>query len=139
MARTITKEAVMKRFRVWRGVLLSSLVCVLLLALVSPGLAQTTELTRWAIPSPGSLPYGIGLGQDKKVYFAQFGASKIGQLDPVTDEIRERSVGDAPFGLYVSPDGSLFYTMPQAIVSQIQRGPPLATDVLPLGPLTWSP
>ncbi len=90
---------------------------VLLLSLVlasgAAGLGQMVELTRWAIPTANSLPYGIGIGPDGKVYFAEYNGNKIGQLDPVANEIRERSVTGGPFGLIVSPSGSLFYTLSQ--------------------------
>ncbi|QAA76078.1 MAG: hypothetical protein BIP78_0312 [Candidatus Bipolaricaulis sibiricus] len=94
----------------WRIVLLFTVVG----ALTAAGLGQTVELTRWAIPTPNSLPYGIGIGPDGKVYFTEFNGNKIGQLDPAANEIRERSVSGGPFGLVVSPSGSLFYTLSQA-------------------------
>ncbi len=75
--------------------------------------AVSAQLTRWAIPTANARPQGMGIAPDGKVYFAEFGAGKIAQLDPSTNEIRERSVSGAPYGLYVSPGGSLFYTLPQ--------------------------
>ncbi len=86
------------------------------LLLLTFGVAQgqTVDLTRWSIPTANALPYGIGLAPDGKVYFAEFNGNKIGQLDPSTDEIRERSVTGGPFGLVVGPTGSLFYTLAQA-------------------------
>lgn len=91
-----------------------ALLLALLGVLGAAGLGQTVELTRWAIPTPNSLPYGIGIGPDGRVYFAEFNGNRIGQLDPAANEIRERSVTGGPFGLVVSPSGSLFYTLSSA-------------------------
>ena len=104
----------MQRFFVRSAGLRFVLLLALLATLTAAGLGQTVELTRWAIPTPNSLPYGIGIGPDGKVYFAEFNGNKIGQLDPLANEIRERSVSGGPYGLVVSPTGSLFYTLSSA-------------------------
>ncbi len=78
-----------------------------------PGVG-VVELTRWAIPSANASPQGIDIASDGKVYFAAFNANKIGQLDPAANQIRERTVSHGPYGLHVSPSGSLFYTLPAA-------------------------
>ncbi len=102
-----------------RSVVRSAFRCVglplaLLLMMFPVVQGQTVDLTRWSIPTDNALPYGIGLGPDGKVYFAQFNGNKIGQLDPFANEIRERSVTGGPFGLVVGPTGSLYYTLAQA-------------------------
>ena len=72
----------------------------LFLGLTSWAAAQTMELTIWRIPTANSLPYGIALAPDGKVYFTEFFANKLGQLDPGANEIRERAVGAGPGGLF---------------------------------------
>lgn len=77
----------------------------------SLGTSQTLELTRWEIPTPNALPFGIALGADGKVYFTEFSGNKLGQLDPGTNEIRERTTGTGPCGLVVSEEGGLFMAL----------------------------
>ncbi len=86
-------------------------LAVLLAGLVLGAKAQNLELTLWRIPTPNSLPYGIGLAADGKVYFTEFSGNKLGQLDPETNEIRERPVGPGPSGLFVSEEGGIFLAL----------------------------
>ena len=86
-----------------------TLVVVALIATV--GMAQTAEVTTWQLPSPNSLPRGIGVTPNGKVFFAEFNVDKIGLLDPITNEIRERDVGDGPSGLVVADNESVYYTL----------------------------
>ncbi|HCP31940.1 TPA: hypothetical protein DIT45_01615, partial [Candidatus Acetothermia bacterium] len=86
-----------------------TLVVVALIATV--GMAQTVEVTTWQLPSPNSLPRGIGVTPNGKVFFAEFNVDKIGLLDPITNEIRERDVGDGPSGLVVADNESVYYTL----------------------------
>ena len=72
--------------------------------------AQRAEVTAWAIPSVDCLPEGIGITPSGKVFFAEFACDKIGLLDPATNEIRERDVGDGPSGLVVSGEDSVYFT-----------------------------
>ncbi len=91
------------------SVLLLWITGLLALALVAGG--QVAELTRWPLPSGNALPYGIGGGTDGLVYFAEFSLDRIGQLDPVSNEVRERNVGDGPFGLVMGDGSSLHFTL----------------------------
>jgi DNA-binding beta-propeller fold protein YncE len=86
---------------------------VLFLGLTPWAAAQTMELTIWRIPTANSLPYGIALAPDGKVYFTEFSANKLGQLDPGTNEIRERAVGADPGGLFLDEKGGLFLALAQ--------------------------
>jgi len=86
---------------------------VLFLGLTPWAAAQTMELTLWRIPTANSLPYGIALAPDGKVYFTEFSANKLGQLDPGTNEIRERAVGAGPGGLFLDEKGGLFLALAQ--------------------------
>jgi len=76
-----------------------------------PPAAGTVQLTRWSIPTTNAHPQGIGVAADGKVYFTEFNTNKIGELDPAANQIRERSVDGGPYGLYVSPGGTLHYTL----------------------------
>lgn len=89
--------------------LLIGLVGVLLWALAGAG--QVVELTRWALPGANALPFDITIASDGKVYFTEFSLNKVGQLDPATNEIRERNVGQGPAGLVLGDTGSLYFTL----------------------------
>ncbi|MGC9530324.1 MAG: virginiamycin B lyase family protein [Candidatus Bipolaricaulaceae bacterium] len=75
------------------------------------GVGQVAELTSWALPAPNALPFGIATAPDGKVYFTEFNLNRIGQLDPTTNEIRERAVGGGPAGLVVGEGGSLYFNL----------------------------
>jgi len=89
--------------------ILIALVGALVAPLTGPG--QAARLTRWPLPSANALPYGIAVAPDGKVYFTEFNLDRIGQLDPVANEIRERNVGDGPFGLVLGDGGSVYFTL----------------------------
>lgn len=89
--------------------LLIGVMGVLLGAL--PGAGQVAQLTRWPLPTANALPYGIAIASDGKVYFTEFNLDRIGQLDPVANEIRERNVGNGPFGLVMGDAGSVYFTL----------------------------
>ncbi len=89
--------------------LLAGLVGVLLGTLAGTG--QVVELTRWPLPGANALPFDIAIAPDGKVYFTEFRLNKVGQLDPATNEIRERNVGQGPAGLVLGDTGSLYFTL----------------------------
>ncbi len=74
---------------------------------------QVMKLTRWDLPTTNALPYGIAIAPDGKVYFTEFTLNRIGQLDPVANEIRERQVGEGPAGLVLGDTGSVYFTLSQ--------------------------
>ncbi len=78
------------------------------------GDGSTAELTRWTIPTANARPSGIGVGPEGRIYFAEHGADRIGQLDPGTHQVRERTATGGPFGLYVTSGGTLYYTLATA-------------------------
>ncbi|MCS7240126.1 MAG: hypothetical protein NZ651_02630 [Candidatus Bipolaricaulota bacterium] len=89
-----------------------------ILGLSGAAWAQVLPLTIWEIPTHNSLPHAIAVGADGKVYFTEFSGNKVGQLDPRTNELRERPVGAGPSGLVLNDDGGLFITL--AIDNAIQ-------------------
>lgn len=91
--------------------LLIGLASIFAMTLLAAG--QVMQLTRWPLPTANALPYGIGVASDGKVYFTEFNLDRIGQLDPVANEIRERNVGQGPFGLLMGDAGSVYFTLSQ--------------------------
>jgi streptogramin lyase len=89
-------------------------ISVILDGAASTATGVTAQITRWMIPSSNALPYGIDIAPDGLIYFAEYSANKIGQLDPAANQIRERSVSGNPYGLIVTTAGSLFYTLSTA-------------------------
>ncbi len=77
------------------------------------GVGQVVQLTRWNLPTANALPYGIAIAADGKVYFTEFNLDRVAQLDPVANEIRERDVGQGPFGLVMGDTGSVYFTLSQ--------------------------
>ncbi|GAB4305895.1 MAG: hypothetical protein Kow0097_04900 [Candidatus Bipolaricaulota bacterium] len=74
---------------------------------------QVMQLTQWDLPATNASPYGIALAPDGKVYFTEFNLNRIGQLDPVANEIRERQVGEGPAGLVLGDTGAVYFTLSQ--------------------------
>ena len=92
-----------------RGCLSFILVMVALGLTGLVAVPQRAEVTTWTVPTADCLPAGIGITPSGKVFFAEFDTDKIGQLDPTTNEIRERDVGDGPSGLVVSGEDSVYF------------------------------
>ncbi len=68
-----------------------------------------------AIPTPTavSVPRGITTGPDGNLWFAEYGANKIGKLDLQTGVITEFAVPSAaasPLSIVSGPDGNLWFT-----------------------------
>jgi hypothetical protein len=59
---------------------------------------QRVTLTITGIPSSGSTPGQLRIDALGKVFFDEYGASKIGLLDPHANTISERSIPHAPSG-----------------------------------------
>jgi streptogramin lyase len=78
-------------------------------ALAAP-VGQTGD---FATPTASSGPEGIVAGPDGNLWFAEFAASKIGELNPVTHAITEFATPTAasgPLGITLAPDGNLWFT-----------------------------
>ena len=88
------------------------LVAGLVLGLSLAACGQQVTLTTWGIPSLGSAPRQLGIGASGRVFFAEYGSSKIGLLDPHANTISERSVPHPPSGLFVDGANSFYYTTP---------------------------
>lgn len=75
------------------------------------GSSQVMKLTRWDLPTPNALPYGIVVAGDGMIYFTEFRLNRVAQLDRTTNEIRERNVGAGPLALALDDEGALVYTL----------------------------
>jgi streptogramin lyase len=66
----------------------------------------------FAIPTPGSDPWGITLGPDGNTWFTETGANKIGKMtsDGVFTEFELPTPASQPFGITSGPDGALWFT-----------------------------
>ncbi len=65
------------------------------------------------LPAGAGGPWGITVGGDRKIWFTEVGAGKVGRLDPTTGDIVEFPVGAAdsqPQGIVAGPDGALWGT-----------------------------
>jgi virginiamycin B lyase len=71
------------------------------------GMTQVKE-----VPTPHAKPYGMVVGADGAPYFCEFGANKIGRVDPATLAIREYPLpeGARPRRLALAADGALYYS-----------------------------
>jgi|GEM_PF-3105990 len=67
-------------------------------------------LTTWSIPTHNSLPQGLALTSDGRVFVAQFVGGSIGELNPTTNVVTERVVFGAPFDVCVYNDHYVYWT-----------------------------
>jgi virginiamycin B lyase len=71
-------------------------------------------VTEFSVPSGvGANPDGMTAGPGNSIWFTEFGADKIGTIDPVSHAISEFSVptaGAEPFRIALGPDGNLWFT-----------------------------
>ena len=70
------------------------------------------KLTIYKIPSPASNPFGLTVGPDGEIWFADRGANKIGRVT-TAGQFTEYSVptsNSAPDGITTGPDGNLWFT-----------------------------
>jgi len=73
---------------------------------------QSGKVALQAVPTARALPYGIIVGPDGAAYFCEFGANKIGRIDPKTLAIREFPLpeGARPRRIANNPDGFIYYS-----------------------------
>lgn len=64
------------------------------------------------VPTPNANPYGLIVGPDEDIYFCEFGANKIGKVNPTTLDISEIALpqGARPRRIANHPDGLIYYT-----------------------------
>jgi streptogramin lyase len=91
--------------------MLLSLALVIGLGLGGSALgAPVGQTSDSATPTAASGPEGIVAGADGNLWFVEFAASKIGEINPVTHAITEfptPTAASGPLGITAGPGGSL--------------------------------
>jgi streptogramin lyase len=96
----------------WRWIVPAALLVALALSGSSLA-APVGQISQFATPTPSSGPEGIAAGPDGNLWFAEINASKIGEINPVTDAISEFATptpNSSPLGITTGPDGNLWFT-----------------------------
>lgn len=72
----------------------------------------TGKVTLKRVPTRDARPYGIEISPNGIPFFCEFGANKIGRIEPSTLKIREYSVtaGARPRRIAITADGVVWYT-----------------------------
>ncbi len=72
--------------------------------------------TEFSTPSANSTPLGIIAGPDGNLWFAEYGADRIGKITPsgLITEYAVLTAGSHPYSITVGPDGNLWFTEPDA-------------------------
>ncbi len=80
----------------------------------------TDVITEFSLPTAGALPLptagpeltGIASGPDGNLWFTEFGAGKIGMINPTTHAIKEFPLppDQNPSAITAGPDGNLWFT-----------------------------
>jgi streptogramin lyase len=93
-----------------------TLALVLVLMTCATSAARAAALgatTDFSTPTAFSAPQGIAAGPDGDLWFAEFTADKIAQLDPASGAIHEFTLptpNAGPLGIAVGPDGNVWFT-----------------------------
>jgi virginiamycin B lyase len=77
--------------------------------------AKTRKITGYQPPTAG-LPRRIQAAPDGIIWFAEFGAGKIGRFDPKTETFREYPLPGAeptPYALGIARDGNVWFSSEQ--------------------------
>ena len=70
-------------------------------------------ISEFATPTPASYPVGIAAGANDTLWFAESGASKVGEINLVSHAITEFATptpSSEPFGISAGPDGNVWFT-----------------------------
>jgi streptogramin lyase len=71
------------------------------------------SITEYPIPTGGASAWGITTGPDGNLWFAEFGASKVGVINPTTHAISDfatPTASSSPRGITAGSDGNLWFT-----------------------------
>ncbi len=75
--------------------------------------ASLGQFGEFATPTGSSGPEGIAAGSDGNLWFVEFDADKVGEINPTTHAITEFSLPTAnagPSGIGLGPDGNIWFT-----------------------------
>ena len=69
-------------------------------------------MNEYALPTPGSGPFGITSGPDGNLWFTEAGMNQIGRITPggVVTEFPIPTAGSVPYFITSGPDGNLWFT-----------------------------
>ena len=89
------------------------LTAMILMALTMAAAQSALAITEIPIPTASSDPEAIAAGPGGTIWFAEFGADKIGRVTTSTGLIIEYPLplGSAPLGIVAGPDGNIWFTM----------------------------
>jgi virginiamycin B lyase len=76
-------------------------------------LTPAGELREFFLPAGAGAPWGIAVGSDRKIWFTEVAAGKVGRLDPATGKISDFQLPTAnsqPQGIVLGGDGALWGT-----------------------------
>ncbi len=73
--------------------------------------SATRAISEYPIPTTNCYPREITTGPDGNIYFTEFGANKLGRINPTTHAITEFSIpaDSQPWGIVTGPDGNLWF------------------------------
>jgi virginiamycin B lyase len=77
---------------------------------------RSHQFKEWELP-PGTLPHGVAIARDGKVYFAGKGSGVLGELDTATGAVRRHPGSDAssgPYSVALDGDGNVWMTEREA-------------------------
>ncbi len=101
---------------------LVALVLVLGAGVPRASAAPLGQGSDFAIPTANSFPEGIAAGPDGNLWFTEYSAGKIGELNPSTHAINEFPIptaGTSPIGIALGPDGNLWFTEQAGKIGEI--------------------
>ena len=81
--------------------------------LESRQLLSATSITEFPTPTAAAAPVGITLGPDGNLWFTEYGADKVGTINPTTHATTDFPLPTAaaePEGITAGPDGNLWFT-----------------------------
>lgn len=91
---------------------------------------RTFEAKAFPVPTKGSRPYGITVGLDGMMYFAEWRGHKIGRLNPKTGEVREYNPptpGSGTRRITTAPDGIIWVS--EYIAHNLARFDPKSGEI----------
>lgn len=82
-------------------------------AIALMGLAGTSTVIEYDIPTPGAAPHCLVAAPDGAIWFVEIGANKLGRFDPRAERFTEWPLpteGSRPHGIAWASDGRLYIT-----------------------------
>lgn len=83
----------------------------------------TQQFREWPVPG-GARPHGVAVTEDGTIYYAGFGDSSIGELDPRTGVVQRHSLPrpeSRPYSVTVDAQGNVWATLRTGAVAMLER------------------